>query len=294
MFEIAIPENVGIESLAEFDANFETLREELRVYLDSYKSIEVTEETLSDCKSIQKEIAGQRRKIETVRKEVKRRFTEPLSAFEKQMKILVADIDSAEESLNRGIKHFDDQRRAKKKDIAIEIIREVADEFGLNEKYRSMITLEPKYMNLTASEKAVREDVQIQCDLLLEKQKAEERDRKAIVSMIEVENRSLNAKLDAEEFLSLLRIADLDEIIERIARRAESVRLSESRTNDMEQIKESIEEPEISSVPLDDEPEEEMYKVTFVITAKASKQKKLSEFLKANGYSYEVEEQIIL
>lgn len=294
--QLIVPEEVDASTLNSFSYSFDELKKNLLEYLEPYRNIEVTEETLKGCKQTQKEIASKRKKLETIRKEVKKRFTEPLIGFENQIKELVSEIDKAEESLNRGIKHFDDQRRMQKKEIALSIIAEERERFGLNEKFGSMIVLEPKYTNLTATEKQVRESVEMQCEVLLEKQRAEEASVKVIRNLVNAENKTLTAKIGAEEFVSMLRIADLDEITRRIAERASYVRKCESAPDSSENEESVKEETNNSTSVAEDltEADEDIYRVTFVITAKASKQKMLSEFLKANGFMYEVEQQIIL
>ena len=270
--------------------DFESLKNRLAVTLKDYEGIEVTEDTLPIAKKKQKEMAGMRTQLEEFRKKVKRLYTEPLELFETQMKSLVSMVKEAEEPIASDIKGFDDR-----------IIKEVSEEYELLPKFTAKIELKKKYMNLTAKEGDVRQDIENQAMVLKKEQDNEESVKESIRSAVDKVNESITAKLNPESYLSLIGRMESAEIITRIMERAEEIRKSESepisepKTYEQEEL---VREPIKSSqngyqVP-NNGTSGKLYKVIFAITGTEAQQKTLSKFLKSNHYTYEVESQIEL
>lgn len=119
--------------------NFEELKNSLSNTLQDYKSLVVTETNLSTCKAKQKELASIRVKIDNYRKEKKKELSAPIALFEAQCKDLVSLIEQAERPIKEGIEVFDSQKRDMKRNHAIELAKEVAEEYELNEKYANRL-----------------------------------------------------------------------------------------------------------------------------------------------------------
>ena len=168
--------------------NYEDLTKQLDAFLNEYKGLVVTEETLKGCKAAQKELAGLRNDIEKYRKEKKREAEQPIKEFEAQCKALVGLIADVETPIKEGITHFDNQRREEKRERAKAIIAEECEKAGLNEKFASQCLVLDKYTNLTATESGVRDDVSRQCFALKVEQDREEERHKIIEETIQYEN----------------------------------------------------------------------------------------------------------
>ena len=110
------------EQLPVIKINFDQLKEGLSETLKIYKNIVVTEETLPGCKQTQKELAGIRIKLDTYRKDKKKKLSKPIEAFENQRKELISLIEQAEAPIKDGIKVFDDQKREEKRLAAVKLI----------------------------------------------------------------------------------------------------------------------------------------------------------------------------
>lgn len=288
--------------------DYETMKEKLSATLEQYQGIEVTEATLKTCKDKQKEVVAIRNQLDDFRKAVKKRYQEPLQIFEDQVKAMIGMVKDVETPLKKGIKEFDDLRRAEKKELAERIIDELVGEYELKEKYSGHVELKSKYTNLTAKESEVRADVEAQCMALKRQQDSEELTEKAIIKAVELQNENIVAKMTPTMYTTLIGKIPTDEIISRIIKRGDEIRKLETeatRVKNREQNQEK--EPDIQSEiktpengaqepeTISAEPEDTtLYKVTFVITGSADKQKALSRLLKDNGYSYSVESQIIL
>jgi hypothetical protein len=147
------------EQLPVIQINFDEMKIALKETLEDYKGIVVTEETLSACKTTQKELAGVRIKIDNYRKDKKKALSKPITDFENQCKELISLIEQAERPIKDGIKVFDDEKREMKRQQAVELSKEVIKEIGLNEKYASRLEILDKYCNLTAKSNEVKDDL---------------------------------------------------------------------------------------------------------------------------------------
>ena len=276
---------------------FEELKGALEENLAPYKNLVVTEETLSDCKAKQKEIAGWRNRIDEFRKDVKRQYQEPLKVFESQCKELTAIINDAEAPINKGIKAFDDRRRAEKRETAENLIKELAAEYSLDTRFAGLIELKSKYCNLTAREADVRADIEAQCMVLKAKQDERTRMLNIIKSAVERENEDIKAKMNPDSYTSLIDRIDLDEILDRIKLRAKEIRQAERQA----ESKPDEPKPQPKDIPTQDMPseavkqaesDEHIYQVTYIVTGTKAVQKSVSEFLKGCHINDYVEQQI--
>lgn len=296
-----LPEVVAEPIVVDFNA----LKSRLVVTLEDYKNIVVTEKTLSIAKKKQKEMAGMRSQLDDFRKKVKRAYTEPLEIFETQIKSLISLVADTEKSLKDDIQGFDDKRREEKRDIAEKIIRELAEEYGLIEKFASQIELRRKYYNLTAKESDVRSDVESQCMALKQKQDNEESIKRTIENAVISQNESIVAKLTPSVYISLIGKMPTDEIIDRILKRGKEIREMESKANENKIAQEAVRQPESKEKTEQEEqvqkqgktPEngnQDVYRVTYCVVGNAEQMQSVSKFLRDNQIVYTVESQFII
>lgn len=285
--------------------NFEELKESLSNTLQDYKGLVVTETNLSTCKAKQKELASIRVKIDNYRKEKKKELSKPITLFEAQCKDLVSLIEQAEKPIKEGIEVFDSQKRDLKRSQAIELAKEVASEYGLNEKYTDRLEILDKYCNLTAKSNEVKEDLISKAMTLKVEQDREEELIDIIKDVIDSENERINRKMKFEDFKRYIdRGMSAKDVISEI-------KLSASRIYEAENppIPEPIPEPEpvqnITPEPIPEpipepvkepinEPtfapiqEEPTYYAVYRITGKHGQLLSVSKFLKDNGINYTV------
>ena len=275
--------------------NYEDLKVELQKLLDEYKGLVVTAETLGGCKDAQKELASLRVKIDTYRKEKKKEIEKPIKEFEAQCKELIALVESVELPIKEGIKVFDDQKRAEKRQKALELIAEVAKATGLNEKYAAKLDVLDKYTNLTATAKAVKEDLETRAFALKVEQDREAERLQIIESVLASENEKLKTKMPISLFQrDIDNGTDTSIILDAIKKQAAVVYETENKpveppkeeeaTNTPPQEEKAVNEPQTQP--------QAMFKVTFEVVGDYDTQHKVSDFLKANGIAYTVVKQI--
>ena len=275
--------------------NYDELKAELEKNLEVYKGIVVTEETLAGSKATQKELANLRVKIEGYRKEKKKDMEEPVKAFDKQCKELIAMVESVENPIKEGIKVFDDQKREKKREIALELIKDVVKDAGLNDKYAEKLDVLDKYMNLTATQKAVKDDLETRAFALKVEQDREDERIEIINSVIDSENDRLNTKLKIDLWKRDIEgDVPTNVIIQAIKAQAELVYEAENKPKEPEKVEHTTETPqqEEKAVNEPETKEKPIFKVTLDVIGDYETQHKVSDFLKANGIAYKVVSQV--
>ena len=280
--------------------NFEDVKIYLVENLDKYKGIVVTEEGLKDCKATQKELAGLRSKIDGFRKTTKKEVLVPVTEFESKCKELEKLISDVEMPIKEGITVFDNKKREEKKLKALEFISESIKAHGLSEKYASRLNVLDKYLTLTGSLKAIKEDIEQRALTLVQEQDRELGLMQVIQGTIKGANESIKTPLKLSDFQNLIDMNyPVVKIIEEINKRAAMIREAENpkpvelpkeEIRPIEQVTEQI------SIPLDNkatEPikeNEPLYFYDLKIVANFENFQKLIQLLKTDGFKYVVKD----
>ena len=274
--------------------NYDTLKAELEKHLKVYSGLIVTAETLDGSKAAQKELASLRVKIDTYRKEKKKEIEKPIKEFEDQCKELVALVESVEKPIKEGIKVFDDQKREEKRQKALQLAAEVVEAAGLNEKYADKLDVIDKYMNLTATAKAVKEDLETRAFALKIEQDREEERLEIINSVIDSENQKLKTKLTTDMFNRMIDSeASTSTIIEEIKLRAAVLYEAENKPVEPPKEEQPTETPQQQEKAVNEaqvQPEKH-YTATLKLVGTLEELRSVSAYIKEHGISYEVLDQ---
>jgi len=265
------------------EINFEEIKGELAKKLEEYNGLVVTEETLGACKDAQKELASLRVKIDTYRKDKKKELSAPITQFENMCKELIGYVEDAEKPLKEGIGFYDAQRRKEKEEIAQAIIDAVATEVGLNEAYRSRLTIVDKYCNLTAKQSDVKDDVEARAFALKVEQDREQELMQIVQDTIDEENKRL-------KFFQFS-ISDFEFQLKMGMSTSELIKLIRSRANEIYECENAKQTTPQDATEVKEEPKPvdksgDQYIVSFEVTGSADEMRALSSFLKEHGYSY--------
>lgn len=287
------------EVLPVISVNFEEMKQALTSKMEEYKGIVVTEESLSACKADQKELAGIRNKIDTYRLDKKKELSKPITEFENQCKELIKLVEKAEQPIKEGIAIFDNKKREEKKQKALEIIQSTVQAHQLNEKYASKLTVLDKYLNLTASVKSIKEDIEQRAYFLVEEQAKEEELLQTIQTTIDNANKGIKTHITLNDVKYLINMnTPLPTIIDRINQMAEKIRLAEAPKE--EPVKELIKEPApiVEKVtPIETKNinncaskavEEQLYFIELKVIGTKVETAQLGEYLRKNNYQYKV------
>lgn len=219
---------------------------------EKYMGLVVTEETVADAKKDMAELNRAKKSIDDARKEAVRRVSEPIRAFEAQIKEVCAIFDTAYQGLSRQVKAFEDaQREAKRKDVAGLIIEANMNAFG--EPAFLDIPMQDKWLNKTTSLKSIRKDIAA----IIERHMEEEQRRKALeqakrdrIASIESLVHSLNERHGFDFSVSSFVVGqfmNMDTPVAEVLKRIESVFKDEQTRRDLlknvEQKSASVEQP---------------------------------------------------
>ena len=146
------------ETLPALSFNYDQLKEWAHGLTARYADMVVTEDAVADVKRDMAELNKNKAKLETARKETVSRLSEPLRAFETQIKEICAIFDETYSRLGSQVKAFEDaQREEKRQTVAGLIIEANMNAFG--EPERLTIPVQEKWLNKTTTLKAIREDL---------------------------------------------------------------------------------------------------------------------------------------
>ena len=123
-----------------------------------------TESQYSEAKEFRTELNAQINQIEDARKSIKKKWNEPLDAFEKKCKELSAIIEEVKTPIDKQIVEFDEREKAEKKKECDKLINEAI--LTLPENYQDIIkksggiSFNDKWLNKTYKLSAVKKDVE--------------------------------------------------------------------------------------------------------------------------------------
>ena len=221
--------------------DYEATKARLEASLAEYQGIEVTAESLSICKRRQKDLASMRTKLDSAKKDIKRKWMEPLDIFEKQMISLIAMVKETEEPLKKQIDAYDQKVRDEHLKYARETAAELAKEAELDEEFTDQIEIKKRFGNLGIKESEIRRDLELQVEVLKEKQKSREATIDMIKKTVERENESITAKMKPEWFLADLQYLSAADIVTKIMDRARDIRNTEEEVKRQEEAKRQAE-----------------------------------------------------
>jgi hypothetical protein len=282
------------QTLPVISFNFDEMKNFLTTALEQYKSLIVTDDTLSVCKGKQKELAGIRSDIDAYRKKVKQEMSIPIKEFEEKCNQLGALVASAEKPLKDGIQVYDDMKRETKRQEALKIIAESVADHGLTEKYAKQVIVIDKYMNLTAKTSEVKEDVEQKVFILLEQQKKEREMLEIIQDAIDNENKTIKTPLSMSQFQRMIDAGMATKyVLNDIKGRAEQIREAEKPKPVEIPVEIPVEALKKEPAPVQPEPiqpatpeEPEMWFAELRFVESKAKIIALKGILAINGYTY--------
>lgn len=107
--------------------NKDVLDQAVDEFISKYENIVVTEETLKDAKNSKAQVNALKKALDDKRKEQKRIYNKPLNAFENEIKAYIEKLNNVYQSINDGVKFFEDKQRDERKQNVQAMITEVAE-----------------------------------------------------------------------------------------------------------------------------------------------------------------------
>jgi hypothetical protein len=150
------------ETLPVLACNFEQMKAWATELTARYEGLLVTEDALVAVKKDMAEINRAKKNVDEARKEIVKRVSEPIRAFEAQIKEIIVIFENSYNRLGLQVKAFEDAQREERRDKVQEIINQCyADAFGpTGPRPNIEIHWQDKWLNKTTSTKSIHDDVQ--------------------------------------------------------------------------------------------------------------------------------------
>ena len=217
--------------------NFDEVKASLISGSEKYKNLVVTDENLKDCKIMQKELSKTKSDLDTYRKTIKKEMLIPVTAFENQCKELVGLVVDVETPIKESILVFDDKAREVKREIAQEHINKLTTDLTLNDKYGSRLIVSSEYTNVNMSVKKIKEDIEKRALLLQQEQNQEAENLQIIKDTIENCNKSIDGKMDIEDFKLVIDESPISNVLHVINGRCERIKENELKAIEDRKLK---------------------------------------------------------
>jgi len=141
--------------------DFEGLKAWATGLTERYHGLVVTEDAIADVKRDMAALNKTKKAVDDARKEAVRQVSEPIRAFEAQIKDVVGIFDATYAALGAQVKAFEDaQRDEKRGDVGAIITQECASALGEDSSQWPAIPVQDRWLNKTTSFKSIREDIQ--------------------------------------------------------------------------------------------------------------------------------------
>lgn len=268
--ELLIKNPAEHAALPRIEFNHEDLKSNLRESLQKYQGLVFTEDTLPDAKVTLANLRKLKTAIDDKRKEVKKRYAEPVTEFEKKIKELTTLIDEPIALIDKQVKDFDEQRRQEKIARCKEYFLGSADEHRLTDLISWSQIEKPNFGNSSESMKSIEKDIDDQ----LESIAADMRSIEALNSEFEFElldyyRRSLNLPQTLSELQRLKSLAEAKE-------RAEEQRKVEQPIENAQDF------PVLTKVKSDNP----QYTVNFIVTGTQEQLVDLANFMRSHNIQF--------
>lgn len=198
---------------------------------DKYKDLVVTENDIAESKKTRADINRMKTAINSERIKVEKAYNEPLNGFKNVIKEFIKKLDISSKSIDEGVKYFENEERQHKADRVNQLVSEIATENDINV---FEIEMQQRWLNKTATLKAIRSDVEQQISDIKQKNAELAQKVEAVKKQCEHEN------LDPYAYISMVEVFPLTQILSNIANDAETKRAREQAAKEANENKQQI------------------------------------------------------
>ena len=140
------------------DWNFEELKKEVAERAANYLNLVYSDDQIKEAKKDRADLNKFKQALDKKRKEVKAQVMDPYKEFESQIKEVVAIVDKAVNNIDSQIKGYEEGLRQEKEKRCKEIYAECIGDLDRIVSWETVFN--PKWLNRTTTEKAIREEIQ--------------------------------------------------------------------------------------------------------------------------------------
>lgn len=269
--------------------NEDQLAKLINATVQRFEGLVFNEEDIADAKKARTELNRIFDLIDTKRKEVKKQFSEPLTAFEQQIKAYSDEIKKSSKSIDEQIKEFEARTREERKTIVLAFIEKQANKTGIEP---NEITFQSNWLNassFTAKNnltKKIEEEIIAECQAIKQERETYEQQKSLVESYVKaygLEPISWIALID--EGLTAAQIfPKIDQAVKEL-REKEEKEIEETE----QEIKQTVTPEIITATPQETNTNEPKYSFTLNITGTAKQLSVIKKTVENLGVEYSVE-----
>lgn len=140
------------------DWNFEELKKEVAERAANYLNLVYSDDQIKEAKKDRADLNKFKQALDKKRKEVKAQVMDPYKEFESQIKEVVAIVDEVVNNIDSQIKGYEEGLRQEKEKRCKEIFAECVGDLDRIVSWETVFN--PKWLNRTTGEKAIREEIE--------------------------------------------------------------------------------------------------------------------------------------
>ena len=305
MFELIIKTPLN-QSLQVIEFNFDELKAGIEKSVERYKGLIYNDEQIAIAKKDKAALNNFIKALDEKRKQIKADYLMPYNDFENKIKILQKLVQEPLQDIDKQIKNYDEQEKAKKQAEIDELYKKLIGELADKVPYRMLE--DNRYLNKTYKLKDVEEDLKAKIDKVNED-----------ISMLNLQENYKTEMLD--EYFKTLSLSDAIRFGERLKlideeKRKAKERAEQARQEALKQAQE-VSEPtqtieslsggtmfvgrgfsqkpeeqnqnvkDVDYTEVGEDKDQELAEISFKVTATAQQFRSLKEFFVSNNIKFE-------
>ncbi|MFL8968921.1 DUF1351 domain-containing protein, partial [Helcococcus kunzii] len=258
---------------AKIETNIQEVAKSLDLVLEKYQDLVFTEDNEKECKSTIAELNKGKKKLNDFKIQIKKEASKDIARFEEEIKELSKKFDNVIDPIKSQYDKFEEDRKNEKTERIQIFINDYIREFELENEFAEELTIEESYLNKTATDKKIKEDLETRANTLRIKQDKYFADVETIKTKVELANAKNNTNLVPDTYISLLRYEEVEDISEKIFVDAEKTIVKEKVTSM---------NPEIFST------DEEKFVEKYEVTGTEKQLDELEEYMSSRGLAWKL------
>lgn len=134
--------------------NFEAVKADLEKQLKKYDDVVIDFEDITEYTNTRANLNKVSKVIDDERKRIKKEYSTPLVAFEKEIKELVSMVDVVSKKIDKQLKEYEEERKEEKRAVILEFIESLENKHDLTPYF------DERWLNKTYTREAWEADIQ--------------------------------------------------------------------------------------------------------------------------------------
>ena len=208
---------------AKVEWNKQGIMDKVQVIVDEYKDMIFTEKTLKSGKATCADLNKLKKNINDEAKRIDKLLTEDVKIFRGEIKEVIALIDKAYNPIKTQMSAFEQARHDEKAKKILKMIDDLIKNQGLRKEYSGDLIIQKSYLAKGSTLKSIKEELTEIATIAGDRQDEYDKNIKLVNEMIDTNNKSFDIILLPEQYLKMLQVKNVPEIMMEITKDAQAV-----------------------------------------------------------------------